>query len=104
MVYETTNDDEIKHCWFDRVGYRSKGKEKCKFLHNEEICECYLQNGYYDKVRCIERHPRKCYYDWTSYCWVDGWSSQFHGQRRARLSRGAHLLGSWRMYHLEGCC
>ena len=62
-------NDEIRQCWFDRVGYCREGKDQCKFLHIEEICQYYLQNGHCNRVRCKRRHPRQCYYDRTGYCW-----------------------------------
>ena len=66
---DTANcDDEIRQCWFDRVGYCNKGRDKCKFMHIEETCEFYTQNGYCNKVRCKKRHPRRCYYDQTGSC------------------------------------
>ena len=64
------NDDraEIRQCRFDRVGYCYKGKDECEFLHVEETCEIYSQSGYCNKVKCIRRHPRKCFYYEGGFC------------------------------------
>ena len=72
--FDTTDSDnkkeqtDIKQCRFDRVGFCYKGKDECEFLHVEETCEIYLENGYCNKVKCVKRHPRKCFYYERGYC------------------------------------
>ena len=72
--FDTTDSDnkkeqtDIKQCRFDRVGFCYKGKDECEFLHVEETCEIYLENGYCNKVKCVKRHPRKCFYCERGYC------------------------------------
>ena len=62
------NKEEIRQCKFDRVGFCNKGSDKCKFLHVEEICDFYLKNGYCNRVKCIKRHPKKCFYFERGHC------------------------------------
>ena len=75
-------NDEIRQCWFDRVGYCREGKDQCKFLHIEEICQYYLQNGHCNRVRCKRRHPRQCYYDRTGYCWRNNDCRYLHESKK----------------------
>jgi hypothetical protein len=65
---ETNIQEEIRQCRFDRVGYCNKGKDDCKFLHVVETCNFYLQNGYCNKVTCIKRHPKRCYFFERGFC------------------------------------
>ena len=41
---------------FNKTGYRKLGKD-CKFLHNNEICQCVCE---YKK--CTKRQPKACRY------------------------------------------
>ena len=80
---EVKNDnEEIKQCRFDRVGYCFKGKDECNFLHVEETCELYLQNGYCNKITCIRRHPRECYFYERGFCRRNGDCSYLHRSRK----------------------
>ena len=62
------NKQEIKQCRYDRVGYCKKGVNKCKFLHVSETCTFYLENGFCNKLRCLQRHPRKCTFFERGHC------------------------------------
>ena len=56
---------KIRKCRYHNRGF-CKMKEECEFLHSENICEKYLQDGKCLQQDCPERHPKDCRY-WVRY-------------------------------------
>jgi hypothetical protein len=59
--------EERKQCIFDRTGY-CREKEKCLFLHTDDICEFFQEKLVCWKKNCIKRHPRICRYFQRDIC------------------------------------
>ena len=66
--FETTNDtskvsDKSKkeiRCRYFNYGF-CKYKEKCRFIHQKEVCKTYV-GGKCEDISCLKRHPRACKY------------------------------------------
>ena len=53
------NEKKMKICRYFNRGY-CKYKNKCRFVHSQNICEEYLKNEKCGAKVCTDRHPKKC--------------------------------------------